>query len=53
MQSELDYLYLLTRLDRAHADILRQPYMIGPRLFHESTTRAADIVELWDFIHAE
>jgi hypothetical protein len=53
-QAEIEYLTLLTRLEQRHADTLRDA--IGPslwtaRLDLAQHTKAADLAELYDFIH--
>lgn len=52
-QAELDYLFLLTRLDREHRDTVRG--FLGGSLWKErggvESTCAPDLVELWEFVH--
>jgi hypothetical protein len=56
VQAEFEYLNLLSRLSEAHRALLLQA--VGQRLFELQndgrwTTRAADLVELWEFVHAD
>lgn len=54
LQADLDYLYLLSRLESEHRDVLRRA--VGPQLWKPGPnggeiTVAADLVEIWDFVH--
>jgi hypothetical protein len=55
MQAELDYLYLLTRLEREPRRLLCD--LAGASLWKSDTrgeyTRAADIAEMWEFVDAD
>ncbi len=57
LQGDLEYLYLLTRLSDEHRGILLKPELLGHQLWSTGSngrfTRACDIVELWEFVHAE
>jgi hypothetical protein len=52
LRGEIEYQYLLTRLEPSHADKLS--HLVGENLWRaeDGRTFAADIAELWDFIHA-
>jgi hypothetical protein len=51
-RGEIEYRHLLTRLEPKHAQKLSG--LVGEKLWREEDGRtiAADIAELWDFIHA-
>ena len=54
LQADLDYLYLLSRLERGQKDALRAE--VGGHLFRTGAkgamvTEVTDLVEIWDFVH--
>ena len=46
-QAEIDYLFLLSRLSRAHRDLMLKSI---PDFWEDKRTRAADLAELWDLV---
>jgi CRISPR RNA silencing complex Cmr2 subunit-like protein len=52
-QSVLDYYFLLSRLKPAHRQTLKKFFLAGHGIWGQGsirTTRAVDLVELWDFV---